>query len=405
MVAAPIVAEGGAMTENQNDPGPQATEDPHPHEGPRVSGAEMRDLTRLRRSSTDKRVAGVAGGLGRHLDIDPVILRVAFVVLTFFGGAGLLLYIAAWLLVPDDSTGRAPLQTDARTRTIALVGVGILAVLVSLGDWGGWIWFPWPLVLVAVIAWLVLSNRNNPPAPPVTPGGPVSDGGGTTAYPSADSGGQPPTHTAVLPPAPPRNPRKRGPILFWFTMALTALALGTLGIVDLAGAPVADSAYPALALGTIAAMLLVGSVYGRAGGLILVGLAALVALVGATAAERWDTADVTERPTVAADVDQEYRNGAGELVLDLTGVRDLEELDGRTLEVDGGLGRVEIIVPGDLDVHVDAEVGGPGSIRLFGDQRDGFNVRDEARADGGPDAPSLQIDAFVGVGEIEVIQR
>ena len=43
--------------------------------------AEARDLSRLRRSSTDRHVAGVAGGLGRHLDVDPVILRVAFVVL------------------------------------------------------------------------------------------------------------------------------------------------------------------------------------------------------------------------------------------------------------------------------------------------------------------------------------
>ena len=66
----------------------------------------MRDLTRLRRSTTDKHVAGVAGGLGRHLDIDPIIIRVAFVVLTFFGGAGVLAYGALWLLVPDDEEQR-----------------------------------------------------------------------------------------------------------------------------------------------------------------------------------------------------------------------------------------------------------------------------------------------------------
>src|SRR5689334_7243536 len=63
-----------------------------PTDGPRVTRDEVRDLARLRRSLTDRRVAGVAGGLGRHLDVDPLILRVAFVVLTFFGGAGLILY-------------------------------------------------------------------------------------------------------------------------------------------------------------------------------------------------------------------------------------------------------------------------------------------------------------------------
>ncbi len=47
-----------------------------------------------------------------------------------------------------------------------------------------------------------------------------------------------------------------------------------LGIADLAGAPVADAAYPALALATIGAMLVVGAFYGRAGGLILLGLIA-----------------------------------------------------------------------------------------------------------------------------------
>ena len=56
-------------------------------QGPRVTRDQVRDLGRLRRSVRDRKVAGVAGGLGRHLDIDPVILRVAIVVLVFFGGA------------------------------------------------------------------------------------------------------------------------------------------------------------------------------------------------------------------------------------------------------------------------------------------------------------------------------
>ena len=52
----------------------------------------MRDVNRLRRSTTDRYIAGVAGGLGRHFDIDPTVIRVLLAVLTFFGGAGILVY-------------------------------------------------------------------------------------------------------------------------------------------------------------------------------------------------------------------------------------------------------------------------------------------------------------------------
>src|SRR3954471_11546406 len=88
--------------EAPSGPPPQ---DPTGDSGPRGSGEQIRDLGRLRRSITDRKVAGVAGGLGRHLDIDPLVLRVAFVVLVFFGGAGRILNGACWLLVPADGDG------------------------------------------------------------------------------------------------------------------------------------------------------------------------------------------------------------------------------------------------------------------------------------------------------------
>ena len=90
-------------------------------QGPRATREEIRDLGRIRRTTgADRKVAGVAGGLARHLDIDPIILRVAFVVLVFFGGAGLLLYGACWLLLPEDGSASAPLSLDDRNRSIAL---------------------------------------------------------------------------------------------------------------------------------------------------------------------------------------------------------------------------------------------------------------------------------------------
>ena len=111
-----------------------------PDEQPRTGLAteNLRSYERLRRSVTDRKIAGVAGGLGRHLNIDPTVLRVLFVVLVFFGGAGLLIYAAAWLLVPEEGTERSVVQTSPSTRNTLLIVVGVLAALLLIGDtWGG----------------------------------------------------------------------------------------------------------------------------------------------------------------------------------------------------------------------------------------------------------------------------
>ena len=67
--------------------------------------------TPLTRSTTDKKIAGVAGGLARHLDVDPVLVRVGFAVSILFSGAGLLAYLVMLAVVPRDdaqSTGAHP---------------------------------------------------------------------------------------------------------------------------------------------------------------------------------------------------------------------------------------------------------------------------------------------------------
>jgi phage shock protein C len=114
-----------------------------------------RPATRLlRRSRRDRVIAGVCGGLGRYLGIDPVLLRIAFVVLTVTGGAGILLYLLAFVVIPeqqeDEDLGPAP---EARGDLWMYVGVGLIALgSVMLVDQ----LLPWfdrvmaPLVLVAV---------------------------------------------------------------------------------------------------------------------------------------------------------------------------------------------------------------------------------------------------------------
>jgi phage shock protein PspC (stress-responsive transcriptional regulator) len=56
----------------------------------------------LRRSADDRMLAGVAGGIGRYLDADVTLVRVIIAALVLLNGAGLVLYIAAWLLIPED---------------------------------------------------------------------------------------------------------------------------------------------------------------------------------------------------------------------------------------------------------------------------------------------------------------
>lgn len=73
---------------------------------------------RLYRSRSNRVVAGVAGGLGEAFNIDPVIVRLVFVVLGLMNGFGVLLYLAMWLLVPNENST----AVDAREQVRESVG-------------------------------------------------------------------------------------------------------------------------------------------------------------------------------------------------------------------------------------------------------------------------------------------
>ena len=85
-------------------------------------------VRRLERSRSDRMLAGVCGGLARYFDIHPAFYRVGFVVLTLIGGAGILIYIAAALVIPDegeeDSIASAALR-ERRDRPLPLIGLGV----------------------------------------------------------------------------------------------------------------------------------------------------------------------------------------------------------------------------------------------------------------------------------------
>ena len=57
----------------------------------------------LYRSETNRILAGVAGGLGEYFEVDPVLIRIIFILLTVFGGGGVLIYLILWILIPNET--------------------------------------------------------------------------------------------------------------------------------------------------------------------------------------------------------------------------------------------------------------------------------------------------------------
>src|SRR5699024_10260676 len=118
----------------------------HSTTGPR-SGIDtdgLRDYRALRRDVRERKIAGVSAGLARHLDIDPTLVRVVMVVLALFGGAGLILYAALWLFVPEDGSDKGLIPVGEGARNAVIVVALVLAVLVALpagfdGDGGAFV--------------------------------------------------------------------------------------------------------------------------------------------------------------------------------------------------------------------------------------------------------------------------
>jgi phage shock protein PspC (stress-responsive transcriptional regulator) len=91
---------GETMSEQQ-DTQPQDTTG---HKPPFQIGTER---LALRRPFEDRMLTGVSAGLARYFGVDPTIVRIAFVVLTLVGGAGIPLYLAGLLLIPDEGSDQS----------------------------------------------------------------------------------------------------------------------------------------------------------------------------------------------------------------------------------------------------------------------------------------------------------
>lgn len=122
----------------------------------RVEGAP-RPRPRLERSRSDRIVAGVAAGIGHHLGIEPLTVRIAFVVLSAAAGFGIVVYLLAWLLAPEAALApdeKPMARTLVRPTMSQALGAGLTLVGVVLLLYVSGFWFgeglAWPVTLAAI---------------------------------------------------------------------------------------------------------------------------------------------------------------------------------------------------------------------------------------------------------------
>ena len=125
-------------------------------------------VRRLERSSSDKMLAGVCGGLGRYFDLNPAVFRIGFVVLTLLGGAGVLVYLAAAFVMPGEGKERSLAEQVLAERKerpwpligLAIVGVAMVVLLSRAALWpaagAGWIFV---LIVGLGVLWVSRSER------------------------------------------------------------------------------------------------------------------------------------------------------------------------------------------------------------------------------------------------------
>ena len=116
----------------------------------RIDAPSFRLPPDLTRAGDDRVIAGVAGGLGQYLGVDPTVVRLSLVVLTFANGLGVALYLAGWALLPDEdrTTGTQPTSRPPSAERAVGLGLLTLGTVLLFGRAG--------LVLPAEVVWAVL---------------------------------------------------------------------------------------------------------------------------------------------------------------------------------------------------------------------------------------------------------
>jgi phage shock protein PspC (stress-responsive transcriptional regulator) len=357
-------------------PGPErpASEQPTtPQPGPERPAAaqptaEAPPPRRLYRSRGDRVIGGVCGGIAKYFNVDPVLVRVGAVALVFLGGAGLLAYIAAVLLIPNEGDGGRPADGPSRGMVIAgaiLLVVAVCVVLPFQGGWGpGWGLVPLGFIALAgLLVWRLASGQR----------------------PEGDA-------SAVL------RAMALGVALL---AACFGLAIGAAWASAAGGDGVVAGIVIAAGLALIA-----GAFLGDWARWLILPALAVALPAGVVAAADVDVhggyGEKTYRPASAESVRDSYQVGVGHLVVDL---RDAQLPPGdHHLKLRVGVGEADLIVSPDVCVSTDSHVG-IGGVQVF--ERTGGGIdsdwQDENIAREGK--ARIVLDGDVGIGAVTVHHR
>jgi len=388
------------MAENEKGKQPEAE-----------SAAEKPRPRRLLRSSGDRMLWGVAGGLGEYLRIDPTLVRLGFAAATIFGGFGVIAYLVMAVVVPeDDGTGKPREGRRPPTWAIVLLALAVLVALPGpLWGWGwhhdgGWPWWgffgPLWLIFLIVAGFLVVrAMRRGRPFRGRREAAQDSADATTTQAATAE--------TSERGDEPPRAVRAIALIVLALAAICAAATVAACaawatatgngevvaGVVIAIGVAIAATAFIADAR-RIAPWLLAAA--------LVLGLPA-----GAMAAAdiRFDggIGDREYRPAALTDLPADgYDFGVGQMIVDL---RDLHWTDGQTVSLSSELGIGQMIVSVPPNVCVDADATGKaGELLVRGETSDGVDLEiDQSQPQG--KAPRLDLDAQIQLGQLTVTDR
>jgi phage shock protein PspC (stress-responsive transcriptional regulator) len=385
-------------------------------------------------------ISGVAGGLGEYFAVDPVIFRVLFAVLSFFGGVGLVMYGLAWLLVPEPEVGTSALDKAIGQLRVRRVPPWLVLIGGAIVLWLGWFswWSPgptFPAIMLLALLILVLIHRLERGDGAGQAAGPVSTAGaGATAV---DAGPHdpalewsPPLATPGAESAPliaPLNDtrrsmqawlaeagaahreriRRRRPIKVGVAVSL-AIAWAVVALLD-GFRRVPFPTYLWVGLAVLGTGLLISLVSRRLTLSLLVPIAVLTLVTIALGGTRTSLTDGSGqlgwRPTTAEQL-VDHRQFAGQSTLDLTALPASAVSSARVVHIRQAAGEVRVLLPAGLNATVisDVHMGqiDDGHDPDTGQHIGGVNVRMEVGPPAQPTGQPITIYVTLSAGHVQV---
>jgi phage shock protein PspC (stress-responsive transcriptional regulator) len=336
------------------------TNEPHVDPTPPEPAPEPKKLTR---SGSDALIGGVASGLGRYFNLDPLLFRIGFVALSFAGGIGIVAYLLLLVFVPSDGAERPGGMSKAATVAGAIVlGVALVTFL------GTPLFFFGPGLLILAVVGLA----------------------GYVLWRAFGGRGE----------ADPARTAGRIVLFGLLAFAIAGAAVGVGLAAALGGGVVIAS------LAVVTGLVLIGTAFAGGTRWLIVPALVLVLPLGIVAAADIDldggVGEREYRPATMSELRDRYEVGLGDLDVDL---RDLDLPNGRTeMAVDVGIGGAVVYVPADACVTSDVRIGA-GVADIFDRDNEGVDVAVASAAEEPVDRPTLHIDADLGIGALEVVRE